>query len=412
MIRHTAPYKYCGKAAVACVLATSLILQAPSMAYATSTAELQSQMETAQNTIAALSSQAEFAEYDLMTVENELAATNELIDALNGQIPATQGELDVVRQELAKIVADNYKNGTPTLLDVFLNTVSLDDLVSRIEYANKVAEHKRDIIDEVRGLSGELHQQIIDLEVQRASKEELLAQHEQRLEAVRLAVEAAENYYASLSEELQQMMAAEQAAQQAAAEAAVRAASANAQRAAAAVAAARARQATDPGASGEEGDANAEAAPIELSPEEISGFYSGEPGVDYAPFEISEDVITFVTNAFTIVGGGYSWSGYNWTGNTFTSTFTCSGVIDFARGYPARTNSPESLYEEVGSRMVFDTSLLNFGDLVFYAYADRYPTGHVGIYIGDGQIIDSVPNGGVTIHDVNYMTFVGGGPIF
>jgi peptidoglycan hydrolase CwlO-like protein len=384
------------------------------MAYANSKAELQKQMETAQNTIAALSSQAEFAEYDLLTVENEIEETNALIDELNSQIPETQGELDVVKGELAHIVADSYKNGTPTLLDVFLNTVSLDDLVLRIEYANKVAQYKRGVIDEVKGLTGALHQQIIDLEVQRASKEELLAQHQQRLEAVRLAVEAAETYYAGLSEELQQMIAAEQAAQQAAAEAAARAASANAQRAAAAIAAERARQsaAAASGAAGEESQVAGDAAPIELSPEEISGIYSNVPGVDYAPFEISEDVITFVTNAFTIVGGGYSWSGYNWTGNTFTSTFTCSGVIDFARGFPARTNSPESLYEEVGSRMVFDTSLLNFGDLVFYAYADRYPTGHVGIYIGDGQIIDSVPNGGVTIHDVNYMTFVGGGPIY
>jgi cell wall-associated NlpC family hydrolase len=62
--------------------------------------------------------------------------------------------------------------------------------------------------------------------------------------------------------------------------------------------------------------------------------------------------------------------------------------------------------------MVYNTSQLNFGDLVFYAYGGRVPTGHVGIYIGGGQIIDSIPNGGVSIRDVNYMSFVGGGPIF
>ncbi len=118
-----------------------------------------------------------------------------------------------------------------------------------------------------------------------------------------------------------------------------------------------------------------------------------------------------VARAYSIIGSGYQWSGYTWTGSTSTSAFTCSGVVDYAMGLPSWSNSPESLYAAVGSRLVSSTSQLNYGDLVFYSYGGRYP-GHVGIYVGGGSIIDSIPNGGVAIRDVNYMNFIGGGPIY
>jgi cell wall-associated NlpC family hydrolase len=48
------------------------------------------------------------------------------------------------------------------------------------------------------------------------------------------------------------------------------------------------------------------------------------------------------------------------------------------------------------------------GDLLFYNGDGGI--GHVSIYIGGGQIIDAIP-GGVAIRDVNYMNFIGGGPV-
>ena len=139
---------------------------------------------------------------------------------------------------------------------------------------------------------------------------------------------------------------------------------------------------------------------------------SGSSSDDYEPVRYSRgatDVSSFVSAAYGIIGSGYSWSGYNWTGSVGSSWFTCSGVVDYALGRPPRARSPETLYAEVGSAMVHSTGALNYGDLVFYASGGRYP-GHVGIYIGGGQIIDAIP-GGVAIRNVNYMNFIGGGPI-
>lgn len=137
-----------------------------------------------------------------------------------------------------------------------------------------------------------------------------------------------------------------------------------------------------------------------------------EVSVAFAPITTVDD---FVANAYSVIGAGYQWSGYNWTGSASSSAFNAAGIVDFARGYPSRSSSPESLYAEVVAiaNLVNDASQLNYGDLVFYEYGGRSP-GHVGIYIGGGLIIDSIPNGGVAIRDMDYMSesFMGGGPLF
>lgn len=111
-----------------------------------------------------------------------------------------------------------------------------------------------------------------------------------------------------------------------------------------------------------------------------------------------------------IIGSSYSTSGYNWTGSPGTSSFTCSGVVDYAFGFASRSHSPETLMEACKGNGSYteDISKLQAGDLVFYACLGRAP-GHVGIYIGNNQVIDSIPDGGVKIRTADYMTPMGGG---
>ena len=61
-----------------------------------------------------------------------------------------------------------------------------------------------------------------------------------------------------------------------------------------------------------------------------------------------------------------------------------------------------------------DVSKLKRGDLVFFSpINDKYHTGHVGVYVGDGQMIDAYPVLGVSRRSVWQSGFVGGGsPIF
>lgn len=119
--------------------------------------------------------------------------------------------------------------------------------------------------------------------------------------------------------------------------------------------------------------------------------------------------------AYSVIGSGYSYTGYNWTGSTSSSYFTCSGLVDYALGLSPWSNSPTTFYNKVGSRLTTNVNSLQYGDLVFFKTGSRIT--HVGIYIGGGKMIDSIPNGGVGIHTLTYIAgsdyrdFAGGGPI-
>jgi peptidoglycan hydrolase CwlO-like protein len=491
-----------GRVALACILSTSLVAPMATPAIAdtiddlrkveedaraaasaaqqradsarTQQSVLEGQVQEAQARLTELSQEAEVAEYDLISITNELEATKEHIGELDVQIEQTRGDLDVSKSKLAKIVADSYRNGRPTLLSVALNATSFEDLISRIKYANKVAEYETAVINKVKELEARLNQEHAEFEEQQALQEEQQAVQEERVAAAEQAVAAVESYQAQLSAEIQQKISEADAAQRQAAEQSSRADAAQAQRRAeeearrkaeeearrkaeeearraaeeaarqqAAEEAARqqaaaeaARQQAAEEAARRQAAATQTAEPVQPtttespSPSPSSNDTSSESGSSdngdsssssdggssYSGSTRSassaSDVASFVANAYSIIGSGYSYSGYYWTGSPSSSVFTCSGVVDYALGRGPRSSSPESLQAEVaaGGGLVYSVSQLNYGDLVFYNCLGRYP-GHVGIYIGNGNVIDSIPNGGVAIRDVNYMSVSCGGPI-
>ena len=126
--------------------------------------------------------------------------------------------------------------------------------------------------------------------------------------------------------------------------------------------------------------------------------------------ESGRTVNDMVGRALAVQGASYRSSGYVWTGDVSTSSFTCSGLVDFALGRPTNTDWPETLYAQVGGRMTTDAGALQYGDLVFFRYDGRSP-GHVGIYLGNGMMVDSAPDGGVAVRSISGDAFMGGGPI-
>ena len=122
-----------------------------------------------------------------------------------------------------------------------------------------------------------------------------------------------------------------------------------------------------------------------------------------------------VQRAYSVIGSGYSYTGYKWTGSTSTSWFTCSGLVDYAMGYGPWSNSPATFRSKV-RHLTYDVNSLSYGDLVFFKSGSRIS--HVGIYIGSGKMIDSIPGAGVGIRSITYIAgsdyrdFAGGGPIY
>ena len=388
--------------------------EAESAAAQQEAAVLEAEVAEAQERLNALYQEAEACENDLITITTQLEQTEARIAELTEQIAQTTKELEDTRQDLADIIADSYKNGRPSLLSVALSASDFDDFVARITYANKVAQHETDVVNRVNELKQQLEGEKAEQEQVRELQKQQKAEQEEKMAALEAAVAELEDYRAQLSDEILVKIAEAQAAAQQAAIEAARAQEAVDERLAQERAKAEAEEELRRQAEEEARRRAAEEAAAAAAAAAARGDSSSGSSDDYeAPSRSygygARDVSSFVSAAYGIIGSSYSWSGYNWTGSTSTSYFTCSGVVDYALGRPPRASSPETLYAEVGGGMVHSTGALNYGDLVFYASGGRYP-GHVGIYIGGGQIIDAIP-GGVAIRDVNYMNFIGGGPI-
>ena len=430
--------------------ATSAELNAQADATAAERKSLEAQVAEAQARLETLYAEAEGCQNDLITTQVNISNTEKHITELETEIEELSGRIGLLQEDLSDIISSNYKNGRPTLLNIVLESKSFDELISRITYANKVTEHENNVIGEVRTLQAQQIEAKTTREQELDSLKSLETEQTERLAASKAAAAEVEGYRSQLSAEVSQKIAEEEAArQQAAQAAAAEAAEAARIRAEQEAAAAAAAQAAAAAAAQAEAQA-APSAPAESSPapsapvsapsdsgsassgswgggsrsESSSGSSSGGSYSvdedDYSYDDSDDDDYGYsapvysggsgmVARAYSIIGSGYSYSGYNWTGSTSSSWFTCSGVVDFALGLPSHSNSPETLYAAVGSNMKYDISQLNYGDLVFFPYAGRYP-GHVGIYIGGGQMIDASPGTGVSIRTVG-SSFMGGGPL-
>lgn len=396
----------------AALVVTLGLATVPVGAMAATSEELQAQLDQASQQLMSLYGEAEQAGYDLDNVTRDLNNTNDQITDLEGQISEQQAQLVTKKTQLCDILASQYKMGDETgLLSLILSSDSFGDLVSNIHYANKISEQKQGAIKEVRELQKSLEQNKSSLEEQRTQQEQLVADQQAKADSANQAAAQAQAYYDQLSDEVKQKLAEEEAERRAAAEKEAQEAAAAAKKKAEEEAASNQNNASNSSNGGNSSNSSNSNSNSNSNSGGSSNNNASKPNSGGGTPAPSGSASAMVSRALSVVGSGYRWSGYVWTGSTSSSAFTCSGLVDYALGLPTNSNSPESYFGSV-RYITSDVSALNYGDLVFYTYAGRYP-GHVGIYIGGGQIVDSCPGGGVQIRSVNYPgTFIGGGPIF
>lgn len=212
------------------------------------------------------------------------------------------------------------------------------------------------------------------LEKDAAAKVELGEDYE-KLEADAKAV------YDRLSEEERQRLAAEQAERE--------------RRAAAAQAEAEARAAEQASRS-----RTTAAAPTTQTAGETPAAADEQAAEEEAPVASSGSgrAQQVVDAALTKVGSSYVW------GTSGPSTFDCSGLTSWAYRQIGvnLTRSSRGQYSSAGRKV--SKSELQPGDLVFY-YS---PVSHVGLYIGNGKIVDAAnPRSGVRVTSLDSMPFTG-----
>ena len=357
----------------------------------------QAEYEAAMAELQSITEQLEIAQYNLAECQANLQQTNDQIAELEVTIAQKQAELLEAQDVLAERLGASYRAGTSNLLEVLLDSADFEDFVSRLYYANKVNDADTEAINNVKTLKAELEAEEAELQQQRTTQEQLLADQQDYTDQLASTESYYSSYTASLSSEVTALIA--QAQQETIAE--QRAA---AERAAQEAAGSNGGTTPDNGGNGGSTD-NGSSTPDNSggssggdsgngggSSGGDSGNGGGSSGGDSGNGGGSSGgsgnhIYSAASIAWNYCGVPYVWGG------TDPSGFDCSGLTQYCyaqAGYSiGRDTYSQAADISACGQMVYSMSQLEAGDLIFPH------SGHVGIYQGGGCLIDAPYEGQV-----------------
>lgn len=317
----------------------------------------QQEYDAAQEQLSQVGSELESTQVEISKLEDSLEGIEADIVQTQADIESTTAELESAQEALATYLQINYKMGSVNLLDVLLSSASFNDYETRAHYVTAIQNSQVETINEIRDLKELLEEQKAELAAQQTEESELLAELETREAELTAKKEESDAIVASLSAEVQELFAAQQAELTAAAQARSYAA----------------------------GAADAATAVGLNVPRESMG--------------------SVVDNAYACLGIPYQWGGDD-DNVAEIGGYDCSGFVQHCyalEGYSIGRTTWDQI-ADIQNAGNWKTSIEELvpGDLVF-------PNeGHVGIYIGNNQMIDA-PYPGMYIRIDDITDFIGGG---
>ena len=407
-LKRTAPAV--GKRLVVTVVTAGLLFAtSPTAAIAASSSDLQAQLQQAEAQTAKYQEQATNAFAELEQLQAELEDTRAQIASTEEEISQKQVELDAAQDTLAGRVSSNYKTGGVSLVSILFDSSSFEDLVSRVYYANRVAESDAEVISQAQGVQAELAAKQSELESQQEEQQRLVDDAQAKAGEIQSALEQQQAYVSSLSSEVQEALAAEEAQRRAEAEAAANANAGN-----------NSSQGSSNGnnSGSNSSSSNNSGSNNNSSSSNNSGGSSNNNSSSSGNQNYGSGISGAIAAAKSQLGVSYSWAGNAIPGQEFD----CSGLVWWAykkagisipRGQRMSNGRGNSMIGWCldGGGWTTDQSQLQAGDLMFWGGGVNSTT-HVGMCIGGGLMIHS-NWGGVEIASVYYSSgsFVGGGPI-
>lgn len=375
---------------------------APAVAWAADSDELQAQVDDALAKLQDYTQQLELANNELYSLNQELDTVKDKIADTEKQIDEKEQELEEGRAQLSERLAESYKQGGSSgILSVVLGTSSLDELVSMVFYADRMADYDADLISQIVQAQTELEAQRSQLKEEQARQEQLVADQQETTSRIQSQVSEQQAYYDGLDSELQAQLQAEAEARRQAAIEAAEKAEADLQ---------------DQSSSSEKGDSGSGSNQGGSSSGNQGGSSGGNQGGSSGGnsgggqnTDNGNAPSSVVSVALAQVGKSYV------LGAAGPNSFDCSGLVTYSYGQLGYSlpHSSAALYNVVAGKghLVTDSSLLSPGDLVFWGTsAGIY---HVAIYIGGGQVVHAAnPYYGVLVTGLfqwDSQYYVGGG---
>jgi cell wall-associated NlpC family hydrolase len=276
------------------------------------------------------------------------------LDELEAEIELTQSRLAIARQSnraaqrnLADRLIALYTNHEESTLEIVLGAASLDDLLDRLDSAQRISDQDVVIVEDVRAAKAAMRERERTLEEARAEQRQVVADRAARRDAIEATLREREALYASVQDELDRLLAEERERQQRIEEEAQR--RLEAARAAASVAV----------------------------PEGVAAVGIGTA----PPSSVGGSVVSI---AMQYLGVPYVWGGASPSG------FDCSGFVVYVFAQAGMGGLPHYTGSLWQAGVQVSSDQLQAGDLVFFN-----GLGHVGIYIGGGQMVHAPHTGDV-----------------
>ncbi|MCH4275577.1 MAG: NlpC/P60 family protein [Atopobiaceae bacterium] len=361
-------------------------------------------LASAQSQLESLGSELSSLQDQLSTATDDVEQTDYEISQANSQISDTQTQLDAARSKLGDRISSSYKSGSTNMLDILLGSDSISDLISRVYYMDKVSEQDADTISQVEDLQTQLSQQKASLEQKQADQQQAVSDMQSQVDDYQSKVSSAQSYYDSLDSDVQAQVTAEEGtnANVAAAVNAVTGGTTDAD-----TTADQGGDATESaggttttgGGTSSSSNSGSSSSGSSSSGSSSSGSSSSSSGSSSSGSSSSGSTYSGggVSSAYGCIGKPYVY------GATGPNSFDCSGLVCYCFGYGrGRTTYDMIASLQASGDWKTSKSELSVGDLVFPS------SGHVGIYIGNNQMIHA-PYPGRTVCITSVYSFIGGG---
>lgn len=196
-------------------LSISLALSGvPAVSLAVTSEEIQAELNSVQAHLQDLYDQTEQVSEELNDTRHNLDVTNKSIAENEALAEQKAQELNQAKVVLSQVIAEDYKSGGVSLMSVLLGSNTIEDFVSNIYYANKASENRREVIETVKGIQAELDEARANLNAEREEQVKLVAQNEKLQADLESNIQQTEDYRNSLSDQMREALAAEEAARQ------------------------------------------------------------------------------------------------------------------------------------------------------------------------------------------------------
>jgi len=362
--------------------------------------EAKNEAEALRDRIDELSHQLDAAVEDYNYAVARLAETQEAIEKTRADLTKAEADLADASARLMARLVDIYKAGELGVLDTIMGASSFSELINRVDLMKRLSEQDAQLVadvsayqEQVSAREAELVQQLADEQQLTAEAEDAKARVARQLAANEKALEGKEAQIAQLEREeaIRQAKLAEEARKRAE-EARKKAAAERAAKEAAEKAAAE--KAAAEKAAAEKAKKEANAGGSKPSGNGSSGGNT-QKTVKVPSSASGSEVVSI---AMQYLGTPYVWAGASPSG------FDCSGFVMYVYR-KVGISLPHSSRLQYGYGRHVSRGELRPGDLVFFFS----PISHVGIYIGEGQMIHAAGSGkDVRISDVWTRTYTGG----